>query len=378
MLNTELIKSAMRKHALNQSALADECNVSKEAVSNWLSGESIPRPNKLAILGNKLQLSIDQMLETVEVMEPVVAYRMKNNRPVTGPAKDAGDEVGRHLRQLLSFTDTKTLFEPPHLRSPSLIESEIKDAANAVRASLKLGPNDNITKEQLFRLFHDFGAFLVPVFWGGNKDGHENAMSVYLPDSKSSWVVFNLGCRHDDFKYWLAHEYGHCLTLHKLQGDDGEKFAELFAQYLLFPDELAAEALKEMKNDASSALAAATWFAGKYDISVVTVVKAADRIAIAKGETVTGVATAQFWGNWKKSRKTAASVAKQIFGSDMPSPTEYILKSEDAFVTPVFNALAKWQRANGGRSPAFIASALNIRLSDAEELSHALWSYSVV
>lgn len=43
-------------------------------------------------------------------------------------------------------------------------------------------------------------------------------------------VLFNVGCRLDDFSYWLAHELGHCLTLHALTGDAGERFAELFAQ----------------------------------------------------------------------------------------------------------------------------------------------------
>ncbi|MDM0018005.1 helix-turn-helix domain-containing protein [Variovorax saccharolyticus] len=374
MLNVSLLKSKMTSLGLSQTALAENCGVSKEAVSNWLAEESMPRPGKLAVLAEKLGLSVDEVL-LAEEPEPVVAFRMRNNRAVTGAAKDAGDEVGRHLRQLLPLTDSKTLFEPPHLRVPSLDESVIRETASAVRASLKLSATDVFSKEQLFELFHDFGAFLVPVFWGGNRDGHENAMSVYLPNSKSSWVVFNLGCRQDDFKYWLAHEYGHCLTLHKLQGDEGEEFAEKFAQHLLFPDELAAQALAGMRESAEP-LAVANWFSGKYDISVVTVVKAADRIAEARGERVTGLATSRFYAAWKQSRRSAATAASLLFGTDTPTAAEYIVKSEEVFRTPVFRALGRWQKENGGRSPSFIASALNIGLADATELSHALWAIS--
>jgi transcriptional regulator with XRE-family HTH domain len=375
MLNAALLKSTMAALGLSQTALAESCGVSKEAVSNWLSEESMPRPGKLAVLAKTLGLHVDDLVLADEV-EPVVAFRMRNNRAVTGPAKEAGDEVGRHLRQLLPLTDSKTLFEPPHLRAPSLEDSVIKETAAAVRASLKLSATDVISKEQLFELFHDFGAFLVPVFWGGNKDGHENAMSVYLPDSKSSWVVFNLGCRQDDFKYWLAHEYGHCLTLHKLQGDEGELFAEKFAQHLLFPDELAGQALAGIRAS-NEPLAVANWFAGKYDLSVVTVVKAADRIAKLRDEKATGLATARFYGAWKQSRKSAPTVANLLFGTEAPAAAEYIVRSEEVFRTPVFRAMGKWQRENGGRSPSFIASTLNIGLNDATELSHALWSISV-
>lgn len=376
MLNIKNINSAMRTMGLSQTALAECCKVSREAVSNWLAGESMPRPGKLADLAEILKLTVEQLFAASEVAEPVVAYRMRNNRAVSGTAKEAGEEVGRHLQQLLSFTDSKTLFEPPHMREPSLDGAAVRAAAAAVRASLKLAPTDIVTREQLFELFHDFGAFLVPVFWGGDKDGHENAMSVYLPESKSSWVVFNMGCRQDDFKYWLAHEYGHCLTLHKLQGDDGEAFAEMFAKQLLFPDELAAQALENIRGS-EQPMAVANWFAGKYDVSIVTVVSAADRIAEARKEQITGLATGPFYGAWKKTRKTAPTAAQSIFGTDTPTATEYIVKSEEVFRTPVFRALAKWQQKNGGRSPAFIASALNVSLVDANELSYALWRPTV-
>lgn len=374
MLNVPLLKTTMAAQGLSQTALAENCGVSKEAVSNWLAEESMPRPGKLALLAEKLGLHVEDLVLSEEA-EPVVAFRMRNNRAITGSAKDAGDEVGRHLRQLLPLTESKTLFEPPHLRAPSLDEAVIRDTAFAVRASLKLSPTDVVSKEQLFELFHDFGAFLVPVFWGGHRDGHENAMSVYLPDSKSSWVVFNLGCRQDDFKYWLAHEYGHCLTLHKLQGDEGELFAEKFAQHFLFPDELAVQALTAI-HASSEPLAVANWFAGKYDLSVVTVVKAADRVAQLRGEKVTGLATARFYGEWKKSRKSAPTVANLLFGAEAPAAAEYVVRSEEVFRTPIFRAMGKWQRESGGRSPSFIASTLNIGINDATELSHALWSMS--
>lgn len=374
MLNIALIKLTMRQLGLSGKAVADSCDVSKEAVSNWLVAESIPRPSKLALLASTLKLSIEQLFvpDEGEPPEPVIAYRMRNNRPPTEAAKEAGEEVGRHLRQLLPFTGTDALFTPRHLASPTLDGAYISTVAAATRSSLGIGPTETVTHGHLLSLFHTFGAVLVPVFWGGDKDGHENAMSVYLPDSKASLVLFNMGCRLDDFSYWLAHEFGHCLTLHALQGDDGEAFAERFAQQLLFPDELAKQALAQIR-ESLEPLAVASWYAGTYGLSIVAVVKASDRVAEAAGEKNTGLATGAFYGNWKLSRKTTPTAAKELFGTESPTPMEFIVKSEQLFRTPVFHAMARWQRDEGGRSPKFIAAAFNLRLGDAVALSYALW-----
>lgn len=373
MLKTKVIKSAMRKLGLTGQDVAEKCSVSKEAVSNWLSGESIPRPSKLTLLATSLGLEIDDLLELEEeTPEPVIAYRMKNNRPVTGAAKEAGDEVGNHLRQLLPFTGENYLFTPRHLESPTLDADYIAKAASGTRASLGLSPLEAITHAHLISLFHSFGAILIPVFWGGNKDGHENAMSVYLPESKASFVLFNLGCRLDDFSYWLAHEFGHCLTLHALRGDDGESFAEQFAQQLLFPDALAVHVLKEIRAS-TEPVAVAHRVAGTYSVSVVTVVKAVDRVAIEAGELPTGIATGPFYGKWKRAGLTALTAAQELFGTQSPAPAEYIIKSEQLFRTPIFKAMAKLQRAEGGRNPAFIAAAFNLNIGNALPMSYALW-----
>lgn len=109
-------------------------------------------------------------------------------------------------------------------------------------------------------------------------------------DSRTTWVLFNLGCRVDDFSDWLAHELGHALTLHALQCDDGETFAERFSQQLLFPESVARQALEAIRA-ASDQMATASWYAGSFAVSIVTVVKAADRVAEKRGEAPTGLNT---------------------------------------------------------------------------------------
>jgi transcriptional regulator with XRE-family HTH domain len=379
MLNVPIIKAAMRGLGLNGAKLADACGVSREAASNWLAGESMPRPSKLSKLAEVLNLSVDSLLEAgTDTVEPVFAYRTKQNRAVSGASRIAAEELARHMRQLLPFLELEAEFEPQQVKDPVLDDAHLRRVAHQVRESVGLAAIEPISVEQLIGLFHKFKAVLVPVLWGLNKEHHENALSVYLPDTKTSFVVFNLGGKVDDFKYWLAHEYGHCLSLHKLRDEDGEKYAERFAQFLVFPEAAEHECLAAIRGTCSSheAMLVAHGFATRYGVSIVTILKGVDRCAEEAGEAVTGLIDGTFWASWKTGRKRVPSVSLGLFGTDSPKPDVYVAKAESVYASPVFKALARFQREDGGRNPAFIANALKIGIGDAAGLSYALWDYA--
>jgi transcriptional regulator with XRE-family HTH domain len=378
MLDLPTIKAAMAKLGLTGTDVAQACGVSKEASSNWLSGESLPRPSKLAKLAHVLKLSVDELISAEnELPEPIFAYRTKLNRAVSGASRLAAQELAQHLRQVVPFLERPSVFEPAQVRDPALDDEHIAQVAQSVRTSVRLNDREPIGFKEIHELFDGFGAVLVPVLWGLNKENHENALSVYLPESKTSFVVFNLGCKSDDFKYWLAHEYGHCLSLHKLQDSDGEKYAERFAQCLVFPAAAAAECLQAVRRASgqTAALRIASEHAHKYGVSVVTVVRQMDRWAKDHGQLVSGLETPAFWAAWKSGRSSVPSVALGLFGTDEPTPEQYIAKSEATYRTPIFKALAQFQREEGGRNPAFIAHALKVGLGDAVGLSYALWQH---
>ena len=372
MLNITAIEGAMRKLGMSGTALAEACQVSKEATSNWLKGESIPRPSKLTKLSEVLGIPVDSLLNVIQPPAPVFAYRTKLNKPVTGQLRDAAEEQARHLEQLLSFVEDRPDFEPPLLRDPSLDADRIRHVSTRARATLGLSNTDVLSNENLERLFHIFGAILVPVIWGLNKERHENALTVYLPESKTSWVVFNLGCRKDDYKYWLAHEYGHCLTMHALSEEDGEAFAEKFAQQLVFPDEVAHECLETVRSGKDGDIAIKK-YSNKYGVSVITVLRAVDRLSEQLYGKKTGMDTRGFYMSWSRGRANVQTMTQLVFGSDTPSQEVYVAKAEKAYNTPIFTAIRRFQEVEGGRNPAFIASVLNIGIGDAISLSHTLW-----
>lgn len=372
MLNITLIADRLTALGWGAPQLAEACQVSREAVHNWLSGESLPRPRKLRQIAEVLAVAPQELLSSASGLpEPVVAYRTKRNAPVSAQALETAADVARHLRELVPFIERDNLFAPGVLEAPQLSDEYIGKAARQTRARAGLSMTEPIRHAQLISMHRDFGSILVPVLWGEEKVGHENALSVYLPESKSSWVIFNLNARIDDFNYWMAHELAHCYTLNALQGDDGEIFAERFAQALLFPEEIAATALDDIM-ESENRMDRAEFHAKAHDISVVTVVKQIDRIAIQRTGQSTGLIDDHFWANWNRSRGLQPTVAYALFGIGSMTSSQYIDASERIFGTPVFQALARWQDANGGPSASFVATALNIQLGDALHIAKAI------
>lgn len=373
MLNLELVKEAMTQRGLNQAALAELCQVSREAVSKWFLGEATPRPNKAKLLADVLGQPVKALYKSSTLTpDPVIAYRTQHNVAMSEAASNAALDLGRHLRQLAPLV-REPLFAAPVLECPIVDDSYIERVCRVARSELNVGPCDPLTRAQLLQLHRAFGSILVPVLWNGELSGHENALSVWLPESRTSFVVFSLNAKNDDFNYWLSHELGHCYSLHALQGDEGEKFAERFAQELLFPLAAAEEALEKIRAS-EQPMIQAHLIAEAFGISVVTVIRQADKAAAVRGAAPTGLETEEFWKNWMSNRHLVPTVAYSLFGSPLTDSSQYVERCERYFETPIFKALSKVQQILGGRSPAFISAALNIDLGQAFELSHVLSS----
>jgi hypothetical protein len=196
MLNVDLIKQRMRAKGLTGPMLAEACEVSKQAVSDCLTAH-VPRPRALLLLAEALDVEVDELLLEAKKTSrnlssptgmrgnrlPTWLLRRKQGRGCASPAPT--DSVGRRAR-----------------RSSAPADSEAHAVAGLRRAGgrscpslLKLNPVEAVTHKHLFELFEKIGAVLVPVFWGGDKDGHENAMSVYLPDSCTTGCCSTSVCR---------------------------------------------------------------------------------------------------------------------------------------------------------------------------------------
>lgn len=377
MLNIQLVQEKRKELGLSGAELAALCGVSREAVSNWLSGDSEPRPSKAVMLASALGLTLREVLGiSQELHEPVVAYRTRLNREVSGEAAEAAKELAENVRRLSPFLPKRVKISAPRDIEPKATEAHVRAVALEMRCRLGLTEHDVVEEEHLLDLFRHFGAILVPVFWGLNKENHENALSVYLPDEESSFVVFNIGCHSEDYLYWLSHEFGHCLSLHALHGKAGEDYAEFFAQHFLFTSALAADCSQDIGSRTGAlAFKVIDSWAKRHGISAVTVLRAVDKYRAAKPQLcLDKLEGPAFWKRYNVAKRSSKPVSRQLCGVDSPTTLALVALAKSKFQSPIYEALGKLQRAEGGRVPTVIQSTLMLPFDEAMAVSVELWN----
>jgi len=306
MLDTTRIEQAMQAAGLNQAAIATKCGVSREAVSRWFAGESIPRPSKLALLANALALQVPELFVTSP--GPSVGLVGAEDTGITVlETRDALQDLGWRLRDLSAFVPLDDVFEPPLLRTPSTGEEYLNQVCSALKRNFGLARDKAPTILQLLGLCHSAGVVLAPMPWLGDRPGQGNELHVRIPENGLLWLVFGTKTPFSALRTSLAFALG--LVYGRAIQDEVAKheFARAFARELAPP---------------------------------------------RPADTVT--------------------VEEYFLGDIEPSFSAFVEACERNFKTPLYTALAEYQRYAGGRDPAFIASALNIGLADAVQLSFVL------
>ncbi len=372
-LNTEKAQKAIDKAGLTQTAVADALGVSKEAVSQWLKGKSFPRPNKLLQLGKFLNLPFDDLVIREDPYAPKVAFRKMRGTKTKDHHIEKAQEIGRFLRHLVPYLPFDTFEMPPVLKSPSCDYDYLRRITAKVREDINIGSVECVNFAHLIRRFGELQAVVVPVMWGA-KQRHENAIHIYLPDSQSTWVYLNLDTNVHDFKFWMAHELGHCLSP-SLEGDEAEDFADAFAASLLYPHDLAVQAYTSIKSQPSPAakIAHVIDLANQLTISPWTVIGQVNKYAQFVGQAEIQLSQRAFPGAVTNFNKQYHNLSQALFGNaeldeqGQPSARDYIEKAEGAFETPFFDLLRKYLKEHD-KGPGFVQTVLDMPLLDARSI----------
>jgi len=372
-LNTNKAQQAISKAGLTQTAVAETLGVSKEAVSQWLNAKSFPRPNKLLQLGKLLNLSFNDLVIKDDPSAPKVAFRKMRGTKTKDHHIEKAQEIGRFLRYLVPYLPFDTFEMPPVLKSPSCDYDFLRRVTAKVREDINLGPVECVDFTHLIRRFGELQAVVVPVMWG-EKQRHENAVHIYLPDSQSTWVYLNLDTNVHDFKFWMAHELGHCLSP-GLEGDEAENFADAFAACLLYPHELAEKAYTSIKSYSSPAakIAHVIELADQLTISPWTVIGQVNKYAEFTGQSEIQLSKRIFPGAVTNFNKQYHNLSKALFGNaeldeqGKPSARDYIEKAEGAFETPFFDLLRKYLKEHD-KGPGYVQTVLDMPLLDARSI----------
>ena len=93
MLLSEKLYTLRKKQSLSQEQLAEQLNVSRQAISKWESAQSMPDPEKLIAISEFFQVSLDYLLK--DDVEPSGVL------PVQGKPTELRSGVGINLAGLI-------------------------------------------------------------------------------------------------------------------------------------------------------------------------------------------------------------------------------------------------------------------------------------
>ncbi|MFT3991196.1 MAG: XRE family transcriptional regulator [Luteolibacter sp.] len=348
-LNTSKLQEAADSKGLNQAAIANALNVTRASVSKWFTGKSYPRPAELLKLGRLLGLSHKDLVERVTPNEePLVAFRKRGSCLTTDVHVERAKDMGRFLKALVEYVDVDPFLGPPSLKNPSCVYRYVQDLAARIRRDLNIAEKAAFEFKDLIQLFHDHQAIIIPTLWGP-KTRHENAIHIHLPESQTTWIYLNLDVEIHDFKFWMAHELGHVLTIDLLREnriEEAENFADAFAGALLFPEPLARRAFAEYREAKTSRgrLKVLGKWAEDHMISPNSVYKEIKKHADDSGASFTEVEGGVLHAFISSFNKRYQTLGEYFFDKKLPTADHFMRVVQDAFGTRVYSALSQYVR----------------------------------
>jgi transcriptional regulator with XRE-family HTH domain len=315
MLNITLIQHAMQQQGLNQSDLATHCEVSREAVSRWMAGESVPRPLKLKRIANALHLNIRNLIVTPE-QPNFEASPIATALPLSRADREAMLDSSWRIRELAHLVGAPC-FSPMRLRNPETEEAYLQTVLCAVKAATSTPLAGFHTTHELIDLNIAAGAVLLPCPWLGDRAGQAQPFVIQPSAEDETWIAFGLNTDRSSLDAILGYALGLQYCRGTLEGSEARDFARKFAAVL-----------------------------------------AADAPPSPPDEAAETVAEMYFDGE-----------------QDVPAP-RFLADCEKVFKTPAYRAIESFQRQEGGRNPAFISSMLNVSAGDAVAWSYVLFDRS--
>lgn len=375
-LNIEALKQAAELKGYTQTALAEELNLTKAAVSKWFNGLSFPRPAELLKLGKLLGLKYKQLtVECRPQSEPIVAFRKRAATKTTLSHINRAKNMGRFLEPLVEYLDFDKFVAPQTLKNPSLDYKYIQELILKVRNDLHIDLSKPVDFHDLIGIFHDYQAVIIPTLWG-EKVRHENALHIYLPKSQTTWVYLNLDTNIHDFKFWMAHELGHVMSVSLLTEGNmelAEDFADTFAGAFLFPSVCASATYREYSassND-TARIKVLKKAAEDFVISPLSVYKEIEKYAAATGQPFSEVAERSLHAFISRFNQSYKNVSQGMFDESLPDAQVFMDKVTEVFATDIFVALRKYIQEKQANSNA-LSNILNVSPMDAKAYHEAL------
>jgi Zn-dependent peptidase ImmA (M78 family)/DNA-binding XRE family transcriptional regulator len=228
------IKNARKLKGFSQQEIADELEISKQMVSKYESGISMPTSSKLLKLSKLFGLKIDYFFSPFKVEMEEVNFRKKSNFSMK-KQDSLKEKIKIKLENYIWLEDTLSIdYTFKNIIKDNKIES-IKDVEDAV---LKLRKEWNIGIDpihNIIQLLEDKEIKVIELF---NADDKFDGLATYV-NNKYPVIVVNGNFPVERKRFTLLHELGHLLlNLQNCEENDEEKFCNKFSSEFLLPKDI--------------------------------------------------------------------------------------------------------------------------------------------
>lgn len=230
-LFSQKLLSARILNAFSQQELADRSDVSKQMISKYENGLSMPSSEVLINLAKALQVKVDYFFtpQTIELGE--LNFR-KKSKLTTKRLKAIKEEVKNRVSNYLEIENIlqfETEFKDPIQKRKLFSMEDMEDLVFTIRMEWNIGidPIHNI-----IQLLEDQGIKVIEI------EEEENLFDgmATLIDNKYAIIVINKKFGIERKRFTLLHELGHLLLdLPDCNEKEEEKFCNRFAGEFLFP-----------------------------------------------------------------------------------------------------------------------------------------------
>ncbi len=375
-LNMPRLTEASESKGLNQSAIAKGLGVTRASVSKWFKGKSFPRPAELLALGRMLKLRHQELVESQELQDqPLVAFRKRASCKTTDAHIARAQNMGHFLKPLVGYLSVDPFLGPPSLKTPTCDYRYLQDLAARIRREADIAETAPFDFKSLIQLFKKYQAIIIPTLWG-HKTKHENALHIHLPESRTTWIYLNLDVETHDFKFWMAHELGHVLTVDLLREhktEEAEDFADAFAGALLFPGTLAEKALAEYakaKTDRGRLAVLEKW-AKEHTISPNSVYLEIEKHAKEIQSSFASLEAPTLFPAISSFNKSYKTLSAALFDDTVPTADHFMRVAQETFETEVYRVLGEYVREKEAGA-GVIAAILDVNPMDARAYLEAL------
>ena len=226
------IKNSRVHKGLSLQEVADEIGVTKQMISKYEQGKSVPTSEKLIALSKLFHQKVDYFFRKPEVIIGEINFRKKSKfgaKKVSALKEEIRIQIENYL-YIENICEVSNAFQNPLLNSIINSEETVKTAVTTLRAYWNIG-QDAI--HNIIDLLEDNHIKVIEI---EDESGNFDGLATII-DSKYHIIVIAKAMPIERKRFTLLHELGHLLLpIGNLETKQQERYCNVFASEMLLSE----------------------------------------------------------------------------------------------------------------------------------------------